>query len=140
MNNVINIFQMRPIISIYLHYFSSNLVLKEATCFIPPTQITPLDPSGWTTSIVQADIISAGRADAMLSASHVTRARYAHQITAGSLKILQERAYKQYIDREIEGQNILTFEKWCDQQCQEQPQFKYWVLTLQLELMVLQFI
>ena len=44
--------------------------------------------SGWTTSIVQADIISAGRADAVLSASHGTRARYAHQITAGSLKIL----------------------------------------------------
>ena len=45
MNNVINTFQMRPNISIYLHYFSSNLVLKEATRFIPPTQITPLDPT-----------------------------------------------------------------------------------------------
>ena len=93
--------------------------------------------SGWVASLIQADITTSGRAESMLSGSHVTRTRYAHQVTAGSLKILQERAYQQYLERE---ENDLRYEEWCDKQCQEQPQFKYWAIVLFLELLVLQFI
>ena len=93
--------------------------------------------SGWVASLIQADITTSGRAESMLSGSHVTRTRYAHQVTAGSLKILQERAYQQYVERE---ENDLRYEEWCDKQCQEQPQFKYWAIVLFLELLVLQFI
>ena len=66
--------------------------------------------------------------------------RYAHQVTAASLKILQDHAYQQYQDRELEGQNALIFDKWGEIQCSEQLQLKYWVTTLHLELMLLQFI
>ena len=52
--------------------------------------------SGWITSLVQANVTTSGRAESMLSGSHVTRTRYAHQVTAGSLKILLDRAYQQY--------------------------------------------
>ena len=93
--------------------------------------------SGWVASLIQADITTSGRAESMLSGSHVTRTRYAHQVTAGSLKILQERAYQQYLEKE---ENDLRYEEWCDKQCQEQPQFKYWAIVLYLELLVLQFI
>ena len=66
--------------------------------------------------------------------------RYAYQVTAASLKILQDHSYQQYQDRELEGQNALTFEKWSEIQCNEQSQLKYWVTKLHLELMLLQFI
>ena len=41
--------------------------------------------SGWTASLVQADIVSTGATDSLLSASHVTRTRNAHQVTAYAL-------------------------------------------------------
>ena len=72
-----------------------------------------------------------------MSGSHVTRSRYAHQVTAGSLKILRDCAYQQYHENE---QNALSFEAWCEKQCKEQPQFKYWTIVLYLELLYLQFI
>ena len=71
-----------------------------------------LRSSSWITSLVHADIIPAGRADALLSASHMTRTRYAHQITVVSLKILQEHVYNQCIDREAKEKNNFTFKKW----------------------------
>jgi hypothetical protein len=37
-----------------------------------------LDGSGWTTILVNANVTSAGRADAMLHASPVSRTRHAH--------------------------------------------------------------
>ena len=98
--------------------------------------------SGWITALIQADITTAGRAEAMLSGSHVTRTQYLHQVTAGSLKILQELkiAYQQYLMRVPQGQNALPFEEWCVLQCQKQPEFKYCATALQLELIVLQFV
>ena len=36
-----------------------------------------LEHGGWTSALVQANITSASKAEAMLSASHVTRTRYA---------------------------------------------------------------
>jgi hypothetical protein len=44
-----------------------------------------LRESGWTTALLQAEITTSGRADAMLSGAHVTRTRYAHQVTVASL-------------------------------------------------------
>ena len=98
-----------------------------------------LSGSGWTTSLVQAGITTAGRAEGMLTGSHVTRTRYIHQVTAGSLKILMDSAYQQYLETDP-GNEILTFDKWFEKKCREQPQFKYWATALDLELMVLQFI
>lgn len=40
-----------------------------------------LDGSGWVDALVQAEITTQGRADAMLKAAHVTRARYAHEVS-----------------------------------------------------------
>lgn len=59
--------------------------------------------SGWTTALLQSEITTFGRADAMLSGKHVTRSRYAHQVTAASLHILQRRAYQQYLSRVPSG-------------------------------------
>lgn len=39
-----------------------------------------LDGSGWVDVLVQADITTQGRVEAMLKAAHVKRARYAHEV------------------------------------------------------------
>ncbi|KAK3750312.1 hypothetical protein QZH41_001772 [Actinostola sp. cb2023] len=38
-----------------------------------------LNNSGWVSALVQANVTTSGRADAILKGAHVTRARYAHQ-------------------------------------------------------------
>lgn len=52
-----------------------------------------LDGSGWTNAITTAGIATSGTADSFIKASHVTRSRHAHQITAAALSILQHNAY-----------------------------------------------
>jgi len=49
--------------------------------------------SGWTSALVQAGVASAGTADSFLSASHITRTRRAHQVTACAICIS---AYKMH--------------------------------------------
>ena len=49
--------------------------------------------SEWDELLVQADVTTTGRADAILKGSHVTRSRYAHQVTASVLHILRHQAY-----------------------------------------------
>jgi len=51
-----------------------------------------LDGSGWTAALVNASVTSSGRAESMLNASNIPRTRYAHEVTAASLYILQRRA------------------------------------------------
>ena len=99
-----------------------------------------LSGSGWITALVQANITSSGKAESMLTGSHVTRTRYAHQVTAGGLKILCDNAYQKYLENYSEEGNPLTFDEWSVNQCKNEPQFKFWMTTLNLELMVLQFI
>ena len=43
--------------------------------------------SGWDNLLVHASITTVGRAQSMLTASHLTRTRYAHQVTACALYI-----------------------------------------------------
>ena len=44
---------------------------------------------------------------------HMTRTKYAPQVTAGSLKLLQEPVYQKYVEKE---QNGLNYEEWSDKQ------------------------
>ena len=41
-----------------------------------------LEDSGWTNALVQADIANSGTVDSIVRASHVTKTRHAHQVTA----------------------------------------------------------
>ena len=56
-----------------------------------------LEDSGWVEALVQAKVASAGTADSFLKASHVTRTRHAHQVTASTLHIFLKNAYTQYL-------------------------------------------
>ena len=55
-----------------------------------------LQGSGWVEALLQADISSPGTPDSFLKATHVSRTRRAHQITAAALNVLQHLAYDNY--------------------------------------------
>ena len=57
-----------------------------------------LEGSGCSSALVEANITMSGRANSMLEGGHVTRTRWAHQVTAASLSVLQRAAYQQYVD------------------------------------------
>ena len=46
--------------------------------------------SGWTEAIAQAGITTTGRAESLVTSTHITRTRYVHQVTASSTEALQE--------------------------------------------------
>ena len=80
-----------------------------------------LEDSGWVEALVQAKVASAGIADSFLKASHVTRTRHAHQVTASSLYILLKKAYLDYTESlEPEGQQD-AFDDWCERRQHEIP-------------------
>lgn len=99
-----------------------------------------LEDTGWVEALVQAKVASAGTADSFLKASHVTRTRHAHQVTASSLHILLKKSYACYTDLlEPDGQPE-AFDDWCTRRNQESPQFQFWYMALQLELLVLTYV
>lgn len=98
-----------------------------------------LKGSGWDSALVQADVTTRGRAEAILKASHITRSRYAHQISACALHILQKRAHEQYVQSPTSNEN-LDFSSWVSNQKQQHPQFLYWATVLELELLMLELV
>ena len=52
-----------------------------------------LEASGWTTALTQAGVASSGTADSFLKASHLSRTRQSHQISALAPAKLQEDAF-----------------------------------------------
>ena len=98
-----------------------------------------LHGSGWVEALVQANISSPGTAESFLKAGHVCRTRRAHQVTAASLNILQHRAYKNYCQAQTD-QVPIAFDAWCNQRSEDIPQFQYWSIVLELELLLLVFV
>ena len=82
-----------------------------------------LDSSGWTSWLVQAGVASSGRADSFLKASHITRTRRAHQLTASALYSALQQAYKEYASTVERLNDILSQEKWINQQQECQSMF-----------------
>ena len=101
---------------------------------------TWLEDSGWSDVLTLSDVAAAGRAESYLNSAHLTRTRYAHQVTAGALYILQQDAYKDYLIQQNSSDRPQTFENWCVKMRERYPQFKYWSLVLELELTVLTFL
>ena len=61
-------------------------------------------------ALSQSNVPSAGTAESFLKASHVTRTRHAHQVTACSLHILMHKAYRQFLDTvDDQEENTISF-------------------------------
>ncbi|KAG0723068.1 hypothetical protein GWK47_043326 [Chionoecetes opilio] len=99
-----------------------------------------LEGSGWTGALVQAGVATSGTADSFLKASHVTRTRRAHQVTASSLYVLQQSAYSEHIQTLEDASEVVPFEDWCDASSDACPQFQFWYFILQLELAVMVYV
>ena len=91
-------------------------------------------------ALTQVSLATRGTADSFLEASHVTRTRRAHQITACSLYLLQQKAYTEYCHGVEEGCNKMSLEDWCDQRVEACPLFLFWSIILQLELEVMIYV
>ena len=104
-----------------------------------------MEDNGWTNVLVTAEIITAGRAASLLTASHVTRTRRTHQVTACALYELQCEAYSKYHEDTIkklqndESTLLLSFASWKKEQLKF-PTFLFWNTVLDLELDVFMFI
>ena len=97
-----------------------------------------LDGSGWDAVLSEAKVARPGVAQSCVDGSHLTRTRHAHQVTAAALHHLQNKAYESYLEQ-TEG-NILSKAEWVENMSQSSPQFKYWNMTLELELLAFTFV
>lgn len=97
---------------------------------------TWLKGSGWVEVIVRSDIATPGTAESFEKASHVTKTRRSHQITAASLSILQERAYHDYTEVN-EQEETMDFKSWTEMRKDQSPQFQFWHLTMEFQLLIL---
>ena len=97
-----------------------------------------LEDSGWISALVQADIASTGTADSFIRASHVTKTRHAHQVTAASIHTVLHQAYAAYTSA-TDG-DVLPLEQWCIMRVQQSVQFDYCMKVLSLELSLLLFV
>ncbi|KAK3880703.1 hypothetical protein Pcinc_014858 [Petrolisthes cinctipes] len=102
-----------------------------------------LEDSGWKNALIQANIATSGAADSFIRASHVTKTRHAHQVTAATLQTLLKQAYSQDCtqdDGSITQPDDEVFEEWCTQQAKASVHFDYWLKTLSLEVILLVYI
>ena len=98
-----------------------------------------LDLSGCVEVLLEADVATPGIAESFLKASHVTQTRHAHQATACALYILLKKAYDRYVANNSE-ESTDTFSTWCERQKAESPQFMYWHMSPELELLLFTFV
>ena len=94
----------------------------------------------WTAALVDADVASAGTADSFIKVANIKRTRKARQVTASALYVLLQKAYAKYQQELGDEDCALPFDDWCGQQVSQVPQFHFWYLTLQLELLLLVFV
>ena len=70
--------------------------------------------SGWTEVIAQARITTTGRAESLVTFTHITRTRYVHQVTASLTEALQE------LLRKIHGERS-SIPQMVQSSCQQYP-------------------
>jgi len=90
-----------------------------------------LEGSGWASIMASANVTTEGRADALQSGSHTSRAQWAHQVSAAALFCLQSQAFMAY-KHNSDTDNITAkpFHEWCSDMEGSHPQFFYWAKVI----------
>ena len=96
-----------------------------------------LKDSGWTD--LMSFILSEGRADSLISLTHLTRARYFHQVSAMALYVTLDDAFQDFSSR-LEPGDEMSKENWIKNLSGENPNFMFSLQAVELELVVLQFV
>ena len=84
--------------------------------------------------LVKAGVTTSGKAEAAERGSHVTRTRYVHQIMATALYQLLMEAYETF---KKDMSKEVSFEEFKQLKMSKEPQFRFWLQVLELELDVL---
>ena len=87
-----------------------------------------------------AAVATQGVADSFLAASHLTRTRQAHQVTAASLYVLMSKGYEEYLAKVDGSEQPKPFQEWKEEMQRKCPQFLYWAGVLDLQLSCLQLV
>ena len=96
--------------------------------------------SGWEKLITEAKVTTSGKAQSLLKGKPVTLSRYNHQVTACALYIAKKKAYHDYRENTDSTGELLAEADW-ELRCeQNHPQFKFWNLVLQLELLFFEYV
>ena len=103
-----------------------------------------LDGSCWITALTNSGISTSGKAQSFISVHHICRTRYMHHVSIAALYMLMRKANDQYVERTTNYDNgdlvTLPFDVWLKQLCVEQPQADYWFKSMELDLLILQFV
>ena len=98
---------------------------------------TLLENSGWTFIISKAGLCGSGTADSMLKAKDLKKTRYAYQVTAACLWILQRESYQSYVDSTEEP---LDFTEWRQSKTESSSHFFFWNLIFEQIQVLLAFL
>ena len=96
-----------------------------------------LEGTGWIQCLAKADICGPGTADSFLTVAHVKRSRYAHEVTAACLGILQMECFETATECREKDQE---YAEWKRAQAQRQSMFFFWSLILDLQTVLLSFL
>ena len=97
-----------------------------------------LGSSGWTT-IINSGVAAGGTADSLLAVSLLGKTKYTHKVTAATQFVLMDRAYQEYVSS-TPVDEVKEISARCKYQMADHPQFQYWCMVLNLELLVLSLV
>ena len=89
--------------------------------------------SGLVDALIKSGLGSPGVVVSFLSLSHVKCTRYAHEVTACTLYSLIRQAYQ-------ESDCDSSFDDFCGEQVKRHPQFRFWLIIIRLEAILLSFV
>ena len=85
-----------------------GLHIEQAACSAVGTW---LEDSGRTQAISEADVVGPATATSLLNCGHLKKTRYAHEVTASAMLLLQAEAYQQYASQLIVSENSMSFSR-----------------------------
>ena len=98
-----------------------------------------LDSSGRTIAIINCGVAAGGTTDSLLVVSHLGKTKYAHEVTAAALFVPMDCAYREFVSS-TPVDEVKKISAWCEDQMAKHPQFQYWSMVLNLELLVLNLV
>ena len=98
-----------------------------------------LEESGWTTALANANITSTGN-EFLLSGHSIAKTKYAHQVTVFTHSELISMAYREWPADHFSNVDVTSFQQWRDCMESENPQFQFWSIVLQLEMVYCMFL
>lgn len=92
-----------------------------------------MEGCGWVSVMVSAGLATETSAVSLMNVHHLKKSRTAHEVTAATLFILLKEAYE-------EENTHTTMETWIEDRSAASHMFYFWILVLNLEVLLLRFV